>query len=343
MKNQYVGDASDYLKYAFLRALQAARKGPLMVCWMLTPDDRGPDGERLGYLKQPKTYREADPELFDTLGDIVRRKRRSVAEIEAAGLLPRASFFSRVIPDQVAQRQRLFEDLERETPADALVFFDADNGIEVKSKPKGRKDSSKYVFWDELESIGTPGRSLVIFQHYRRTPREAMVRDLLAELQRRIPNHRSFAVHGPHVVYLVAAPLAEEATLKEAAVKFSERKPWKLTLQECPAPPRSPIPEAVISSFVAGREAREGDCRSAWRRHDTGGEMLFLMRGSSPLAARWADEGGVRVDVLNSVAPDTDALIATHCERIGAQLKQVVEWQLINASRKRTVPSDDDS
>lgn len=33
-----------------------------------------------------------------------------------------------------------------------LLFFDPDNGIEVMSNPKGCKNSSKYIYWDDLQS-----------------------------------------------------------------------------------------------------------------------------------------------------------------------------------------------
>ncbi len=60
MKDQYVGDVNVYVKYGFLRALSAARAGPLVVCWMLTPSDEGPDGGKVGYLEQPERYRDGD-------------------------------------------------------------------------------------------------------------------------------------------------------------------------------------------------------------------------------------------------------------------------------------------
>ena len=40
MKDQYVGDISDFFKYALLRRIQAAG-GKLVVCWMLTESDGG--------------------------------------------------------------------------------------------------------------------------------------------------------------------------------------------------------------------------------------------------------------------------------------------------------------
>jgi hypothetical protein len=44
MKHQYFGDINDYRKYGLLRALQSSSLGGLLVAWMLTPDDGGPDG-----------------------------------------------------------------------------------------------------------------------------------------------------------------------------------------------------------------------------------------------------------------------------------------------------------
>jgi hypothetical protein len=31
-----------------------------------------------------------------------------------------------------------------------LIFFDPDNGMEVGSRPWGRRDSCKYLYWREL-------------------------------------------------------------------------------------------------------------------------------------------------------------------------------------------------
>ena len=105
MKDQYVGDVSDYVKYGFLRALNAARAGPLVVCWMLTPSDEGPDGGKVGYLGLPERYRGGDTELFDALGDLVRAGRRSVEAVEQAELLPGASLLSPVVSDRADQRR----------------------------------------------------------------------------------------------------------------------------------------------------------------------------------------------------------------------------------------------
>jgi hypothetical protein len=56
VKDQYVGDVDDYLKYALSRAL-TNRSERLVVVWMLTPSDERTDGRRLSYLGQPQRYR----------------------------------------------------------------------------------------------------------------------------------------------------------------------------------------------------------------------------------------------------------------------------------------------
>jgi hypothetical protein len=55
MKNQYFADVNDYFKYGLLRCFAHA-EFRLGVCWMLTPDDRGPDGRKTKYLSQRQTW-----------------------------------------------------------------------------------------------------------------------------------------------------------------------------------------------------------------------------------------------------------------------------------------------
>src|SRR3954454_1771260 len=93
MKDQYVGDINDYLKYSVLRAVQSAHRSPLLVCWMLTRGDARTDGRKTSYLADPDRYRRTDPQLFDQLSHIVGSGDRSTAAVESLGILPGASFF----------------------------------------------------------------------------------------------------------------------------------------------------------------------------------------------------------------------------------------------------------
>ena len=205
MKNQYFGDINDYRKYGLLRALQSTWDGSLMVAWMLTPDDGGQDGGFRSYLKAPETWAKYDPKLFTGLADLLRSASQpSVSLIERSALLPRAQYHSAVVPDGRLERDAWRDDLLRKASGFDLVFLDPDNGIEVPSKPVGRKHSSKYVTWQEIQALWEAGCSLLIYQHFRREAREAFIRRLASELRERTGAGFAEAFLTPHVLFLLA-------------------------------------------------------------------------------------------------------------------------------------------
>src|SRR5947208_840512 len=118
---------------------------------MLTPDDQGPDGGKTAYLRDPPRWRAQDPQLFDMLQRLVLGgEQRLLSRIEASGMIPGATFFDEVVPDAADARTEYINtalDWLRDTD---LIFFDPDNGVEIKSRPKGRKNSSKFLYWDEI-------------------------------------------------------------------------------------------------------------------------------------------------------------------------------------------------
>ena len=66
-----------------------------------------------------------------------------------------------------------------------LVFLDPDNGLEVPSRPFGRKHSSKYAYWREVTAIWAAGASVLIYQHFRREKREKFIPQMAEELRDR--------------------------------------------------------------------------------------------------------------------------------------------------------------
>ncbi len=139
MKNQYYADVNDYRKYGLLRGLVRDRELTLGVAWMLTPDDSGPDGRFTDYAADPTRWREYDPPLFDHLADALSRNARNVTEFETSGLLPGASFFRDLVPDDRNMRAAFSDRLTATLQGNDLVFLDPDNGIEVSSKPAGQQ------------------------------------------------------------------------------------------------------------------------------------------------------------------------------------------------------------
>ena len=146
MKNQYFGDLNDYRKYGLLRALQTSGTLKLLVAWMLTPNDGGSDGRLRSYLRRPDQWKQFDQELYQGLASLLESARDPhVSLLERSDLLPRASFFSQLVPDRRGDRDIWRAALCHTASTQDLVFLDPDKGIEVPSKPVGRKGSSKYV------------------------------------------------------------------------------------------------------------------------------------------------------------------------------------------------------
>lgn len=168
MKEQYVGDISDYRKYALLRALAGDGAVRIGVCWMLTPSDGSTDGSKLSYLQKP-AFREFDPPLFDLLATVMDAPdRRRLLLIEESGIVPGASYYNALTPDGLAERQAYFEGALAALASSDLIFFDPDNGLDVRSVRKGRMRSSKYLFRDEVVRTYAAGHSLLIYQHLAR-------------------------------------------------------------------------------------------------------------------------------------------------------------------------------
>ena len=216
MKNQYFGDINDYLKYGLLR--QFAQSGSsVAVCWMLTPDDGGRDGRRISYLAHPGRFRSFDPELFDLLSECVAGGRRTIAEAEARFLVPGAVYFDDVLTDDRASRDRYFSRLLAQLPAETILFFDPDNGLEVKSVRRGRRASSKFLYLEELGKAFQEGHSLVLYQHFPRV-RRSIYLDAQAERIRSVAALACItAVSTPSVAFIVVAQPERSNRLRAVA------------------------------------------------------------------------------------------------------------------------------
>ena len=156
MKNQYVGDINDYTKYILLEKLSSVglRIG---ICWMLTENNNRTDGGRISYLNMPP-YRVHNPVIYDALKSIVLSDRRNVTEIQAANIIPESIYYNH-LDDMVSN-----ESID-------LMFFDPDNGFEVKSVAKGKAGSERYVFWGDVVETYDSGYSVMVYQHFPRVNR----------------------------------------------------------------------------------------------------------------------------------------------------------------------------
>jgi hypothetical protein len=225
VKNQYFGDVNDYRKYGLLRLLQSNSKSRLLVAWMLTPDDGSYDGGLRSYLGDPEMWQRYDHQLFAGLSSLLRSGLPSVPMIERVQLLPRASYFSKLIPDRRHEREIWFSDLLAKAQNADLVFLDPDNGIEVESMPIGRKNSSKYVAWSEIKDLWHSDCSILIYQHFPRKPRDTFALGLAHELQVRTDACFVEAFLTPHVLFLLSAQERHQQQFQDALALLRQNWP----------------------------------------------------------------------------------------------------------------------
>jgi len=226
MKNQYFGDINDYRKYGLLRLLTNGGQIKTAVCWMLTPDDRRGDGGFIDYLEEPHRWREYDAALFDHLRELVQTQNlRDVRGAETSAVLPSCRFAPGFVPDDADGRARYmdaFMDLARGC---GLVFFDPDNGMEVKSKPVGRRDSSKYLYWHEIEDFWKAGQSLLIYQHFPRVPRDLFIEAKARELVHRTGAQEVISFRTSHVVFFLVLQAKRLDDFRKCSEKV--KKSWR--------------------------------------------------------------------------------------------------------------------
>jgi hypothetical protein len=230
LKDQYVADVNDYLKYALLRAL-APDGSDIGVAWMLTSSDHRSDGQRLGYLTQPHRFRSLDPLLFDALNTLVATHQRTIRAVEESAVLGHAAFVSALLDDDASARRQYFGEVWEATQGRDLLFFDPDNGLAVSSVRKGRRGSSKYLFWDEVAAAYGRQHSLILYQHFPRRPRAPFMRQLADRLRTEAGCAAVLALSTPHVAFLVCPQPSVTSKLRARLDGLSSRAAPHATLQ----------------------------------------------------------------------------------------------------------------
>ena len=206
MKNQYFGDINDYKKYGLLRILSNDREIKIGVCWMLTDADRRSDGKFIDYLNKPDKWRVFDPPLFDSLKNcFAKPEKRNVLWAETANIIPSAIFHTNLVSDNSLERQQYFNQFLSVAEGEGcdLVFFDPDTGLEVKSKPYGRKYSNKYLYWSELLSTFKAGYSVLLYQHFRHEKRSEFINNLAKDLSLRSGASEVISFRTSNVVFML--------------------------------------------------------------------------------------------------------------------------------------------
>ena len=236
MKNQYFGDVYDYIKYGLLRQLSCHGEVSTSVCWMLTRNDERGDGHRVDYLRMPDRWRCFDPPVFDCLRSAVLDSReRNIRVVEESGLLPNTTFYSHLLTDGADERRRYFDEFLRLSHGRQLVFFDPDNGIEIKSVKYGRKGASRYLFLREVSQSFSAGHSLLVYQHMPPKPRDPLIRDLASGLIRETGSQLVYVFGTPRVAFLLVPQTNHVRRFAESASRIQAELGGLLATRRYPA------------------------------------------------------------------------------------------------------------
>jgi len=141
MRDQYVGDVSDVIKFALLRRL-AGEDRKLGVAWYYDPGHDGrPDGRHLEW-RDDASWEAFDPQLCNALKDL---PERSIAALEMAAMWPVDTVFHRAPMPTKLDRQSWINQKCEQLAACDLIFLDPDNGI--------GQASPKHATFDELRQL----------------------------------------------------------------------------------------------------------------------------------------------------------------------------------------------
>jgi hypothetical protein len=225
MKVQYFGDVNDFRKYALLRTLSEVGRFRVGVCWMLTAADGSGHGDNRGYLRQVDQWRRYDPALFDALASAPPKPTiDDLRRLENEALIPDATFFTDFTPDGLAERGAYHQACMKAFQTCEFTFFDPDNGLGVKSTAKGRKNSSKYAYLDEIADHYAAGRSILLYQHFPHASREIFVGAKGSLLRSTLAGSTIWSFETPHVVFLLAAGPNHVGRVEEAASALGKRR-----------------------------------------------------------------------------------------------------------------------
>ncbi len=223
LKNQYFGDINDYKKYGLIRLLGGVGRIRTAVCWMLTPDDPRPDGHRTQYLLNPDRWRRYDSKVFDHLyNQVIKSKNRSIYSLEKSRVIPKCKFYNETVTDDLEQRKKYLKNFLQSSLSTDLVFFDPDNGLEVKSVTLGHKNSSKYLYWIEVAETFLAGHSILVYQHLPPKPRELFICNLVRKCGAIVEVDRVYIYRTQFVVFLLIPQQRHKALFAEMNSKIEE-------------------------------------------------------------------------------------------------------------------------
>lgn len=171
MRDQYAGDVSDFLKFAFLRALAGVDR-TLGIAWYYDPGDDGrPDGRHLEWRNE-SAWQRLDEQLHAGLSIL---PERSIEALENAAIWPKGTLFYREPMPSRLHRSAWGERKRAALDNAAIVFLDPDNGL--------GEQTTKHATFQEIRLLRRPDRAIVFITFPGRSmPHHALVQRLHEQL-----------------------------------------------------------------------------------------------------------------------------------------------------------------
>ncbi len=143
MRDQYAGDISDFLKFAFLRALAGTNR-TLGVAWYYVHGHDGrSDGQHIEWRGETK-WQSLDAQLYVALSEL---PERSVAALEGVSILPNDTLFHRVPMPSRSERGEWSKEKRAALDGADLIFLDPNNGL--------GDETVKHATFSELRLCGS--------------------------------------------------------------------------------------------------------------------------------------------------------------------------------------------
>lgn len=164
MRDQYAGDVSDLLKFAFLRTL-AADDRTIGVGWYYNPahDGRMRDGRHRKDCDEPK-WKSLDLVLFNVLRE---QPERSVCALETLPIWPPKTRFHRIPVPPMGIRHSWVIDMKVVLQGASIIFLDPDNGVGRVSK--------RHTTIEEVAAMRQLGRAVVLIKFPGRENHDAQI------------------------------------------------------------------------------------------------------------------------------------------------------------------------
>ena len=209
MKNQYFADVNDYFKYDL--CIYLAENLPKIRRFTfiptLTPNDKGPDGNRTKYPMG--VGRES---LYKFLQDCLDGRERKVSLLQE--YFDNQDFKFEYCPygDTLEKefthpgREEYFQNIPDEFLKSAVIMVDPDNGFEVKAARPG--NFHKYIKYSEARDLYQrmdKDSVLIIYQHFPMIKHSIFLDGLHARIQEELHCPEPVTVSSPSIALVILA------------------------------------------------------------------------------------------------------------------------------------------